>query len=124
MSCPICLTEIENKHITKCNHSFCKCCIDTWLEEHNNCPICRGILKEEEEDNSIFFNQNPTELRRQYRFQLGSNSNDESDNDTFTINVPPGMNINDGFITFDIEVEVGQDIPNINLSHIFRNVRR
>ena len=48
MSCPICLNEeIVDKYTTTCNHDFCKCCIDTWLEHKNTCPLCRNKLKEE-----------------------------------------------------------------------------
>jgi len=57
--CPICLIEIKQTdfHITSCNHIFCKNCIDTWLHNHNNCPICRHILKEQKQTN-IYLNLN------------------------------------------------------------------
>jgi len=46
MSCPICLEEINELETTTCNHNFCKSCINKWLEEHNNCPLCRCNLKD------------------------------------------------------------------------------
>jgi hypothetical protein len=42
--CPICIGDIINETVTKCNHSFCKSCIDKWLETNNTCPSCRAIL--------------------------------------------------------------------------------
>lgn len=44
IKCPICLEGIINKKVTTCNHSFCECCIDKWLETNNTCPSCRTIL--------------------------------------------------------------------------------
>ena len=42
--CSICLEKIKINSICKklsCNHKFhCKC-IDIWLSENNNCPVCR-----------------------------------------------------------------------------------
>ncbi len=43
--CPICLEEIKEKSITICKHTFCKKCIDKWLETGYRCPICREELK-------------------------------------------------------------------------------
>ena len=42
-SCSICLDVIseDTKIITKCNHIFHKKCILQWLEENENCPLCR-----------------------------------------------------------------------------------
>ena len=45
-SCPICLEEIKDEKITKCNHKFCKECLETWLNVNISCPICREKLKE------------------------------------------------------------------------------
>lgn len=44
--CPICFLKITNKYITICNHNFCSECIHNWLVNHNNCPICRKIIKQ------------------------------------------------------------------------------
>jgi hypothetical protein len=44
IQCPICLNNIENIYITKCNHKFCTNCINLWKEFGNqNCPCCRKI---------------------------------------------------------------------------------
>jgi len=45
LSCAICL-NILNDPKSCCSkevcHSFCKFCIDKYLAEHNNCPICKN----------------------------------------------------------------------------------
>ena len=43
VQCSICLeniSECDTKSLN-CNHSFHKNCINTWLREQNNCPLCR-----------------------------------------------------------------------------------
>ena len=43
--CPICTAEwINNEELRKlnmCRHYFHRACIDRWLEDHVNCPLCR-----------------------------------------------------------------------------------
>ena len=43
--CAICLKKISinknHKILEKCNHCFHIKCINMWLENNNNCPICR-----------------------------------------------------------------------------------
>jgi len=43
--CPICTAEWtdgeEIRKLNMCRHYFHRTCIDRWLEEHNNCPLCR-----------------------------------------------------------------------------------
>lgn len=43
--CSICHTDVnENEVIRKvnhCSHSFHIQCLETWLSQHNNCPLCR-----------------------------------------------------------------------------------
>lgn len=43
--CPICTAEWtdgeEIRKLNMCRHYFHRPCIDRWLEEHNNCPLCR-----------------------------------------------------------------------------------
>ena len=46
MECAICLEKDNNKFTTlKCNHTFHKKCISTWLNNNNTCPYCREIVK-------------------------------------------------------------------------------
>ena len=40
--CPICLHNLsDNIIVTKCNHTFCKNCLDKWQKNNSSCPICR-----------------------------------------------------------------------------------
>jgi len=39
--CPICLDVFKNPYSIGCSHLFCKKCIDKWLDENYNCPVCR-----------------------------------------------------------------------------------
>ncbi|KAG2292094.1 hypothetical protein Bca52824_038763 [Brassica carinata] len=43
--CPICLEEYEDDHeirrLEKCRHVFHRFCIDSWLQQKQNCPSCR-----------------------------------------------------------------------------------
>ncbi|XP_021729854.1 RING-H2 finger protein ATL57-like [Chenopodium quinoa] len=56
VECAICLSEFEEKELMKeipyCGHVFHVECIDTWLESHVTCPLCRTakLLVEEEEE--------------------------------------------------------------------------
>ena len=42
--CGICANVLEQAVITPCGHSFCKTCLETWLEssETDTCPTCRN----------------------------------------------------------------------------------
>lgn len=40
--CSICLECIDDeKTKTTCGHYFHKSCLNTWLQKHNTCPVCR-----------------------------------------------------------------------------------
>ena len=41
MKCIICFDNITDKFTTKCDHSFCSKCINSWVDENNSCPLCR-----------------------------------------------------------------------------------
>ena len=53
VECCICMENInddQNKVITKCKHIFCLTCILNHYEEKNNCPLCREILVNEDDN--------------------------------------------------------------------------
>jgi hypothetical protein len=41
VQCNICFGEPIDQVNTFCDHIFCSTCINTWLAEHNDCPVCR-----------------------------------------------------------------------------------
>jgi hypothetical protein len=49
--CPICYDQIEvnTSYTLECNHKFHTDCIVKWLRsEHSNCPMCNGVVNENE----------------------------------------------------------------------------
>ena len=47
LECSVCLKNFKIKEticITKCNHTYHKECIDTWLEIKDICPNCRADI--------------------------------------------------------------------------------
>lgn len=46
--CPVCLSVFgdgeEVRQLSVCKHSFHAACIDMWLSNHSNCPICRATI--------------------------------------------------------------------------------
>lgn len=44
--CSVCLSEFREddslRLLPKCSHAFHVPCIDTWLQSHQNCPLCRA----------------------------------------------------------------------------------
>lgn len=43
--CSICHGVLRDaKETISCQHAFCGSCIDAWLSEHSNCPVCRNFL--------------------------------------------------------------------------------
>ncbi|KAL8201084.1 hypothetical protein R6Q57_012423 [Mikania cordata] len=46
--CPVCLGEFQDDEklrlLPKCSHAFHVYCIDNWLTNHSNCPLCRAII--------------------------------------------------------------------------------
>ncbi|KAJ7548628.1 hypothetical protein O6H91_07G020100 [Diphasiastrum complanatum] len=46
--CSVCLSEFQDHEhlrlLPKCGHAFHLPCIDTWLNSHSNCPLCRAPI--------------------------------------------------------------------------------
>ena len=51
-ACSICLLKHVN-YTTGCNHKFHLNCLEMWLGYKNNCPMCRGILPEVNEEDGV-----------------------------------------------------------------------
>lgn len=43
--CILCLEPRTNSSLTPCGHIFCWSCLLEWLEERDECPLCRESLK-------------------------------------------------------------------------------
>lgn len=62
LECAVCLSRFEETEVLRllprCRHAFHMSCIDTWLENHSSCPLCRykfdaGDLKSLSKTNSF-----------------------------------------------------------------------
>ncbi|NXI95016.1 DTX3L ligase, partial [Psophia crepitans] len=55
--CPICMEKISDKKIlTKCNHAFCRSCIDEAMTYKQTCPICNtvyGVMKGDQPEGTM-----------------------------------------------------------------------
>ncbi|NWR58105.1 DTX3L ligase, partial [Bucorvus abyssinicus] len=55
--CPICMEKISNKEILrKCNHAFCKSCIDLAMAYKQACPVCNtvyGLMKGDQPEGTM-----------------------------------------------------------------------
>ena len=73
ISCSICLEELDSKSnfvITSCNHSFHSDCLLKWLNNNNNCPLCRNKLIDKQYSN----------------INHSDSDSDNNDNDTINYN--------------------------------------
>ncbi|XP_077251495.1 RING-H2 finger protein ATL52-like [Tasmannia lanceolata] len=108
--CSVCLNEFQEdenfKLLPKCSHAFHLPCIDTWLESHVNCPLCRAnIVSNTASCSSTDPNRDSSDLAGETQMEnLNSQSNNlglESDQ-----NDESGRNQNFGL---DVEVELEDD---------------
>ncbi|NXF33946.1 DTX3L ligase, partial [Nyctibius bracteatus] len=55
--CPICMERINDKEILeKCNHAFCKSCINQAMAYRPSCPVCNtvyGVMKGDQPDGTM-----------------------------------------------------------------------
>ncbi|KDP31067.1 hypothetical protein JCGZ_11443 [Jatropha curcas] len=52
LECAVCLTKFESAEVLrllpKCKHAFHVECVDTWLDAHSTCPLCRHRVDPED----------------------------------------------------------------------------
>ncbi|NXE81436.1 DTX3L ligase, partial [Cochlearius cochlearius] len=64
--CPICINRINNKEILKkCNHAFCKSCIDKAMTYKPVCPVCNtvyGLMKGDQPEGTMSTRMMPSSL--------------------------------------------------------------
>ncbi|XP_027356859.1 RING-H2 finger protein ATL43-like [Abrus precatorius] len=69
LDCAVCLTKFEAAEVLrllpKCKHAFHVECVDTWLDAHSTCPLCRYRVDPEDillvEDARVFRRNNEQE---------------------------------------------------------------
>ncbi|XP_059433354.1 E3 ubiquitin-protein ligase ATL42 [Corylus avellana] len=71
LECAVCLSKFEDiemlRLLPKCKHAFHIACIDSWLEKHASCPICRHRVSPE--DPTIFTYTHSMRLMNQSELQ-------------------------------------------------------
>ncbi|MBA0603499.1 RING-H2 finger protein ATL43 [Gossypium raimondii] len=64
LECAVCLTRFEPDELLrllpKCKHAFHAECVDTWLDAHSTCPLCR--YRVDPEDILLISDQDPTTI--------------------------------------------------------------
>nr|XP_043622422.1 RING-H2 finger protein ATL43 [Erigeron canadensis] len=73
LECAVCLSRFNRNEmlrlLPKCKHAFHVECVDTWLDQHSTCPLCRYRVDPEdiflitnEENNSIYEKEEEKEI--------------------------------------------------------------
>jgi len=71
--CVVCRGNITIGSLTKCGHQYCKDCLDSWLERHSRCPICKESVTKVDVYN---FTYNKEEIN----VRMITNSNEDDQN--------------------------------------------
>ena len=54
ITCSICLNIVgKRKCKTECGHSFHYKCIYKWILNNDNCPLCRTVIRNPEDDEEV-----------------------------------------------------------------------
>ncbi|XP_011625978.1 E3 ubiquitin-protein ligase RNF128 isoform X2 [Amborella trichopoda] len=68
--CTVCLSEYQEKDTLRilpyCGHAFHVSCIDTWLQQHSTCPVCRISLRDSSEGKRLMPPMFSTAFRSAY----------------------------------------------------------
>ncbi|KAL8096119.1 RING-H2 finger protein ATL43-like [Apium graveolens] len=73
LECAVCLTNYEPSEVLrllpKCKHAFHVECLDTWLDAHSTCPLCRHRVEPED---VLLLNQSKPTFQSQNQPQLSN----------------------------------------------------
>lgn len=79
--CTVCMSEFEGGDVLRllpnCKHAFHISCIDTWLQSHTNCPLCRARVIDKTVD-ELLPERNNDDLRFIGETGLGVSSRGEA----------------------------------------------
>ncbi|KAJ1416413.1 Zinc finger, RING-type [Sesbania bispinosa] len=80
LECAVCLTGFEDPEVLrllpKCKHAFHVECVDTWLDAHSTCPLCRDKVDPEDFVLVVEPRQNAKEEESP---ESGNNNNNDND---------------------------------------------
>lgn len=57
LSCTICLDFFKYPHTIKCGHTFCGGCLQRWMDQTVECPMCRSEIPQEPVPNLVLMDQ-------------------------------------------------------------------
>lgn len=62
--CGICYNEINDPTAAPCGHSFCRLCIERWLQSNNQCPECKTEIDDRELVRNYYVDRMKTQFRQ------------------------------------------------------------
>ncbi|KAL3532767.1 hypothetical protein ACH5RR_006288 [Cinchona calisaya] len=80
LECAVCLNKFEPTEVLrllpKCKHAFHVDCVDTWLDAHSTCPLCRYRVDPEDillvEENRVLYGSDTKSSEKSSELALGS----------------------------------------------------
>ncbi|CAJ2641112.1 unnamed protein product [Trifolium pratense] len=79
LDCAVCLSKFESTEVLrllpKCKHAFHVECVDTWLDAHSTCPLCR--YRVDPEDILLVMENSPSSVSRDSRQIQNQEEEDE-----------------------------------------------
>lgn len=100
--CVICLNDFEEEEplrlLPKCNHAFHLICVDSWLESHSNCPLCRANIMDPGVEYTQFIGNeiliSSPDLQNNVNAEMANTNQSGSRNESTTLDVGTSISIN------------------------------